>query len=79
MTIQKIDVLIVEENLKPKYILQVFIDKKDIAEELYFTSATDFSFFVQSPFWDRIFDTDLYKVVVMELKTKTIVYDSRKD
>lgn len=79
MATQEIDILIVEENLKPKYILQVFIDRKDIAEELYFTSATDFNFFVHSPFWKRIFDTDLYKVVVMELATKNIVYDSRKD
>jgi len=76
---QKIDKLFQLENIKPKYELQVLMDKNDIAETLQFTSATDFHFFVASYFWDRIFDVDLYKVQLVEIETGKIVYDSRKD
>lgn len=78
---QKIDQLFLEEEksgLKAKYRMQVIYDG-DVAEELDFTSATDFHFFVRTTYWDKIFDYDLDKVLVIELATKKIVYDSRKD
>lgn len=76
---QQIDNLFQLENIKPKYELQIFYEEDSIAEILQFSSATDFHFFVASSFWDRIFEHDLFKVILIELGTGKIVYDSTID
>lgn len=77
-----------EENLAAKYQMTVihipnkgknyFVDEIEY-DELYFTSLTDFNFFLLSDHYDKITRCTDDQIIVTDLKTNEIVFDSAKD
>ena len=79
--------LLEEENLKPKYEMRVIhIPNKGknasddiIHSELKFTSLTDFNLFLLSDHYDKIVKSTDDRIIVVNLETDEIVFDTDKD
>jgi hypothetical protein len=80
--------LLEEENLKPKYEMRVIhtpnkgknaSDDDIIHSELKFTSLTDFNLFLLSDHYDKIINTTNDRIIVVNLETDEIVFDTDKD
>jgi len=85
--------LLLEENLvynnqKPKYEMRVIhapnkgknaSDDDIIHSELQFTSLTDFNFFLLSDHYDNIDKYDDDRIIVVNLETDEIVFDTDRD
>ena len=72
------ETIIQEENLKPKYKMNVITKDGINYEELYFTSLTDFKYFLDSIHYDRITNRTDDRIIVVNIKTDEIVFDSDK-
>jgi hypothetical protein len=84
----KFEQLLLEENLKPKYEMRVIhipnkgknaSDDDIIHSELKFTSLTDFNFFLLSDHYDNIDKYDDDRIIVVNLETDEIVFDTDRD
>lgn len=80
--------LLEEENLKPKYEMRVIhnpnkgknaSDDDIIHSELKFTSLTDFNLFLLSEHYDKIDNNTDDRIIVVNLETDEIVFDTDKD
>jgi len=80
--------LLEEENLKPKYEMRVIhipnkgknaSDDDIIHSELQFTSLTDFNFFLLSDHYDKIVNSTDDRIIVVNLETDEIVFDTDRD
>jgi hypothetical protein len=80
--------LLEEENLKPKYEMRVIhipnkgknaSDDDIIHSELQFTSLTDFNLFLLSDHYDNIDKYDDDRIIVVNLETDEIVFDTDRD
>lgn len=85
--------LLLEENLiycnqQPKYEMRVIhtpnkgknaSDDDIIHSELQFTSLTDFNFFLLSDHYDNIDKYDDDRIIVVNLETDEIVFDTDRD
>jgi hypothetical protein len=80
--------LLEEENLKPKYEMRVIhtpnkgknaSDDDIIHSELKFTSLTDFNLFLLSDHYDNIDNSTDDRIIVVNLETDEIVFDTDKD
>lgn len=80
--------LLEEENLKPKYEMRVVhipnkgknaSDDDIIHSELKFTSLTDFNLFLLSDHYDNIDNSTDDRIIVVNLETDEIVFDTDKD
>lgn len=84
----KFEQLLEEENLKPKYEMRVIhipnkgknaSDDDIIHSELKFTSLTDFNLFLLSDHYDNIDNSTDDRIIVVNLETDEIVFDTDKD
>ena len=80
--------LLEEENLKPKYEMRVIhipnkgknaSDDDIIHSQLQFTSLTDFNFFLLSEHYDKIVKSTDDRIIVVNLETDEIVFDTDRD
>jgi len=80
--------LLEEENLKPKYEMRVIhtpnkgknvSDDDIIHSELKFTSLTDFNLFLLSDHYDNIDNSTDDRIIVVNLETDEIVFDTDRD
>lgn len=80
--------LLEEENLKPKYEMRVIhipnkgknaSDDDIIHSELQFTSLTDFNLFLLSYHYDKIVKSTDDRIIVVNLETDEIVFDTDRD
>jgi hypothetical protein len=80
--------LLEEENLKPKYEMRVIhipnkgknaSDDDIIHSEIQFTSLTDFNLFLLSDHYDNIDKYDDDRIIVVNLETDEIVFDTDRD
>lgn len=68
-----------QEDLKPKYEMRVINSKNQIYDDIKFTSLTDFHLFLLSVHYDRIIDRADDKIIVVNLETNEIIFDSSTD
>lgn len=77
-----------EENLGAKYQMKVigFLNKSKSGfgdemeyDELYFTSLTDFNFFLLSDHYGKITKYNDDRIIVTDLKSNEIVFDSANE
>lgn len=68
-----------QEDLQPKYEMRVINSKNKIYDDIKFTSLTDFNLFLLSVHYDRITDRTDNKIIVVNLETNEIVFDSSTD
>jgi hypothetical protein len=71
--------IIEQEDLQPKYEMRVINSKNQIYDDIKFTSLTDFHLFLLSVHYDRITDSTDDEIIVVNLETGEIVFDSSAD
>lgn len=70
--------LLKEENLIPKYEMRVIDRYNQIYDDLFFTSLTDFHYFLNSDHYNKVVNRTDDRIVVVDLETDEVVFNTEK-